>query len=1657
MASSSPPRKKKRAQAVQTCLPMDQQGRGPLVSGSAATIGASQGAATTVSLCHVPDGVPRTLAEERALERTSKQKKLVFSYAIDATKAPSDRNTYRHLRLQNGIHAVLVSVDETEGAEVKAACAVSVGVGQFDDPPEVQGIAHFCEHMLFMGSEKYPGENEHERFLTQNGGYSNAFTEVEQTTYYFECNGSALEKACDITANFFVKPLFNQNAVEREIRAIEHEFRLTQNSDTSRIDQVFAHQCTEGHLYNSFGWGNLESLLEAPKRRGVDLHKAVRDFYEKNYATNKMRVCLVSTQSLDELEKILEATFGQIPIKKSQDDGDKDDVEKKAVRAAETSLMKANQESRSTSKLRCFPPIEDTSLPLFLRQKPVQDTHKLYVSWVLPPTKQVCDYSKPLEVFGHCLGHESKGSVLEYLKTKHLATSLSGGQGSSGFEDSTICTLFNVEVGLTKRGMQQWPEVVEVLLAAMEMLRGELRKVCTTRTSNGGGPANRVVNGDVASTRKTTSMKKIKSSKATNSSGEEPSKDNTPTTDDKTPTAATNKLAQIYSEARLLNNLEFQFQEEERASETAQRLVGIMAPKSGVEVCDVLSGPYFYHEKPDFELIQRYCDLMTVDRLVLGILSSSYGQAARNEEGDEDMSDGDDDGKSDGDDGGAGGRGPRDKKGTGGNGGKAREDDGASSGSEDSEGSDDSSSSGHGSSGEEDEDLLSGDDASRMTQKTASSYQATQSVQLDPLFNAKKAKWEVEPHFGTEFARSKIPANLLRTWKDTKGLRAKYLDTKKIYFPDRNPFIPSDFRLLKDLKGGHGKVGVVAQDGSHAGQTNGKVVDHVNGSAAATSNGNGAAMNGNKPPVMKRRRASENETESTRGQVSAKSAESLLQPYLLPFVESTLPESRILPPLKNAIQGEGHQNGSSSSSLPKSEKEQMPDVRSQSHHVPVLVEYSTLLVPDRLVPRFEKKGSKKPISCDRATCMTPIYRFYTFPKDFEMPKTQVCVRLFPLYHDALAAGDQVALTWLTRALEDRQTDLAYMADVAQLHFSLAPAAEGFLTLQLWGFTQQLPLLFSAILRDIFQFCGDFGIVPDTGGSGRVGQVSNGGSAVKTGRRNSLTEQEVLSVDKSWRSTAAEKLYANGRIEVIRQKLLRKFKNANLDAQVHADRLRQEILVANCHDMESQVRFLDPIEVPPAARTSQKMKTTAMKNASAAMQKSASSTAMKTAGSTAVMKKVSAMKTAAAAAMKTASAMKSAKQADTSAASSSKFNFANVETRLGGGKEQEDHTSSKNNNSDSTNAFASLDEEEPRLRSTYEAFADYVGRLFSLFRVDVLVEGNQDEALLETIAKEVKLVTGIDQRELSVAEKAKFQPTGEMLSSYNREGPEKYSSTSSSSGATSLVRIAPQDRKPEYDERTAYISLYTSCCQKIDRKHAILCVQKSHDDSQKNTCVQIYFQFERTTATLAAGNELLADLLYEPLFNELRTKQQLGYSASCCIRDSYGVQGFLISIASSTHSASELVKRTFEFVRTFDIKKEIGEECVEDVRKNTAKKLLEPNRNMTDLAAQHWYALTETRSPRWQYDRELADGLKRADVYQLWDAVKKSEKRIVTAVLSAATGKKLKKIEEEIVKELGSGGTKVEKHRDSRKFWQLKKSRDPDAFYVSDLMSRNAEF
>lgn len=160
------------------------------------------------------------------------------------------------------------------------------------DPDDLPGLAHFCEHMLFLGTEKYPQQNDYLMYLSQNGGRSNATTIMEHTYYYFDINPEKLEGALDRFAQFFLKPLFTETLTKLELNAINSEHEKNLAVDSWRFTQVEKSACPD-HPFSKFSTGNKQTLDVIPKQKGIDIRERLLEFHEKYYSANIMTLCIL--------------------------------------------------------------------------------------------------------------------------------------------------------------------------------------------------------------------------------------------------------------------------------------------------------------------------------------------------------------------------------------------------------------------------------------------------------------------------------------------------------------------------------------------------------------------------------------------------------------------------------------------------------------------------------------------------------------------------------------------------------------------------------------------------------------------------------------------------------------------------------------------------------------------------------------------------------------------------------------------------------------------------------------------------------------------------------------------------------------------------------------------------------------------------------------------------------------------------------------------------------------------------------------------------------------------------------------------------------------------------------------------------------------------
>ncbi|CAI5708951.1 unnamed protein product [Peronospora destructor] len=141
--------------------------------------------------------------------------------------AALDERKYETFLLSNALQVLLISDPKTE----KSAAAMDVHVGHQSDPEELPGLAHFLEHMLFLGTTKYPDENSFKQFLSAHSGRSNASTSQMHTNFYFDVLSDYLHEALDRFAQFYDRPIIHTRTIPNDtgvdVRVALLEFHAT--------------------------------------------------------------------------------------------------------------------------------------------------------------------------------------------------------------------------------------------------------------------------------------------------------------------------------------------------------------------------------------------------------------------------------------------------------------------------------------------------------------------------------------------------------------------------------------------------------------------------------------------------------------------------------------------------------------------------------------------------------------------------------------------------------------------------------------------------------------------------------------------------------------------------------------------------------------------------------------------------------------------------------------------------------------------------------------------------------------------------------------------------------------------------------------------------------------------------------------------------------------------------------------------------------------------------------------------------------------------------------------------------------------------------------------------------------------------------------------
>jgi len=353
------------------------------------------------------------------------------SLAGTVIKSPNDSNEYETFLLENGLKVLLVSDPNAD----KAAAALDVYIGSGSDPEDREGLAHFLEHMLFLGNEKYPQAGEYQKYISSHGGQNNAFTSYSHTNYFFDVDADYLEPALDRFAQFFIAPLFNEQFVQRERAIVHSEFESRRKNDFRRTWEAQKEFMNPKHPQAGFSVGSLETLAD---RENDSVRDALIKFYEKHYSANIMTLAIVGKEDLPQLKKWAVEKFA-------------------GVKNSNASPLRTNE-----------PLYSEGSLPAQLNVVPEKESRSLSMSFPIPPFHEHYR-SKPLSHISNILGHEGQGSLLAKLKNAGWAEGLSAGPGMSELDTATMA----INIGLTPEGAENTDKIVDLVFQQIELIRRE--------------------------------------------------------------------------------------------------------------------------------------------------------------------------------------------------------------------------------------------------------------------------------------------------------------------------------------------------------------------------------------------------------------------------------------------------------------------------------------------------------------------------------------------------------------------------------------------------------------------------------------------------------------------------------------------------------------------------------------------------------------------------------------------------------------------------------------------------------------------------------------------------------------------------------------------------------------------------------------------------------------------------------------------------------------------------------------------------------------------------------------------------------------------------------------------------------------------------------
>jgi predicted Zn-dependent peptidase len=203
--------------------------------------------------------------------------------------------------LSNGVRILSQRMPHVQSVSM----GVWVNIGSRDETDAENGLSHFIEHMMFKGTQKRSAF-EIAKAFDAIGGYTNAFTSMENTCYHAKVMANHLDTMSEILTDIFLNSLFDEAEIEKERPVIFQEIGMLEDTPDEYVHQLAARSFWGDNPLGRSILGTHDNILQFDS-------KNIRSFFERLYQPDRIVVTAVGNIEHDHLVDLARPAFEAIP------------------------------------------------------------------------------------------------------------------------------------------------------------------------------------------------------------------------------------------------------------------------------------------------------------------------------------------------------------------------------------------------------------------------------------------------------------------------------------------------------------------------------------------------------------------------------------------------------------------------------------------------------------------------------------------------------------------------------------------------------------------------------------------------------------------------------------------------------------------------------------------------------------------------------------------------------------------------------------------------------------------------------------------------------------------------------------------------------------------------------------------------------------------------------------------------------------------------------------------------------------------------------------------------------------------------------------------------------------------------------------------------